>query len=215
MPSNDNLADFVRGALACGASRAQIEEVLLKAQWRPEQIRSALSGFAEVEFPVPVPRPRPYLSAREAFLYLVLFTTLYTSAFNLGALFFQFIDRAFPDPAAGRELENMVREAIRWSVASLVVSFPIFLYLTSFLNGAMRRDPGKRGSKIRKWLTYMTLFLAAGVLIGDFTTLIHGLLGGGLTARFLLKSLTVAVIAGTAFGYYLRDLRKEEREVAE
>src|SRR6266699_6440 len=32
----------------------------------------------------PVPRPRPHLDARDAFLYVVLFGTLYVSAFNLG-----------------------------------------------------------------------------------------------------------------------------------
>ena len=36
----------------------------------------ALAGFAEIDFPVPVPRPRPYLSAREAFIYLVVFRHL-------------------------------------------------------------------------------------------------------------------------------------------
>jgi hypothetical protein len=31
-----------------------------------------------------------------------------------------------------------------------------------------------------------------------------------LTARFLLKAGTVGVIAGSIFGYYLADLRREE-----
>ena len=38
--------------------------------------------------PVPVPRPRPYLSPREAFLYLLMFATLYLSAWHLGSLVF-------------------------------------------------------------------------------------------------------------------------------
>jgi hypothetical protein len=38
------------------------------------------------------------------------------------------------------------------------------------------------------------------------------LLGGELTIRFFLKVLTIAVIAGTIFGYYLWDLRREEEE---
>jgi uncharacterized membrane protein YpjA len=37
------------------------------------------------------------------------------------------------------------------------------------------------------------------------------LLGGELTTRFILKVLVAAVIAGTVFGYYLRDLRRDER----
>jgi hypothetical protein len=51
------------------------------------------------------------------------------------------------------------------------------------------------------------------VLIGDVTTLIYNLLGGELTTRFILKVFTVAVIAGTGFGYYLRELRADEKEL--
>jgi len=74
------------------------------------------------------------------------------------------------------------------------------------------RDPVKRASPVRKWLTYLTLFIAATVLIGDLITLVYNALGGELTTRFLLKVLTVAVIAGGTFGYYLWDLRQDERE---
>ena len=70
------LQDFVGDGLARGLSRAEIQRVLLEAGWPREQVHSALGGFAEIEFPIPVPRPRPYLSAREAFLYLVLCSTL-------------------------------------------------------------------------------------------------------------------------------------------
>ena len=62
--------------------------------------REALGAFDDVDFPVPVPRPRPSLTARNSFLYLILFTTLYISAYNLGNLPFQLINTVFPDPAA-------------------------------------------------------------------------------------------------------------------
>ena len=52
------------------------------------------------------------------------------------------------------------------------------------------------------------------MLIGDVTTLVYNALGGELTIRFLLKIVTVALIAGTAFVYYLRDLRRDEVERA-
>jgi hypothetical protein len=85
MAINDELTGFVRDALGRGLPRAQIDDALRQAGWRPEQIRTALSTYAAVDFPVPVPRPRPSLSAREAFMYLLQFSTLYTVAYNLGA----------------------------------------------------------------------------------------------------------------------------------
>jgi len=46
----------------------------------------------------------------------------------------------------------------------------------------------------------------------DMTTLVNNVLGGELSLRFLLKVLVAAVIAGSVFGYYLWDLRSEEKE---
>src|SRR3546814_11040 len=90
---------FVREALASGQPRPAIEAALAQAGWPAEQARDALDAYADVAFPVPVPKPRPYLSAREAFLYLVLFATLYVSAYHLGSLLFDLVNRALPDPA--------------------------------------------------------------------------------------------------------------------
>ena len=61
-------------------------------------------------------------------------------------------------------------------------------------------------------MTYLTLFVSAGFLMGDVTSLVYNLLGGEWTVRFLLKVLTVASIAGLVFGYYLRDLNRDESE---
>ena len=65
---------------------------------------------------------------------------------------------------------------------------------------------------MRRWLTYLTLFVAAAVLVGDMITLVNNVLGGELSIRFVLKVLVAAVIAGTIFGFYLHDLRREEKE---
>jgi len=213
MAISEELLGFVRDALAQGRSRQQVEEILLQAGWSAEQVRGALAGFAEVEFPIPVPRPKQYLSAREAFMYLVLFSTLYISAYNLGRLLFQFINQAFPDPAATARAAQYARAAMRWSVSYLIVAFPVFLYVSRLVGRAIRLAPTKRASKVRRWLTYLTLFVAAAVLTGDGVTMIYNLLGGELSVRFVLKVLTVGMIAGAVFGYYLSDLREEEKGI--
>lgn len=216
MATNDELVGFVRDALARGTPRAQVEEVLLRTGWSRDQVTSALGAYADVEFPVPVPRPRPYLSAREAFMYLLLFSMLYLSAYNLGVLVFGHINRAFPDAAASPSYQEYARQLIRWALSALIVSFPVFLYLTVLVGRSVRRDPAKRRSNVRRWLMYLTIFAAACVLIADFITLVYNALGGELTTRFVLKVATIAVIAGTIFGYYLSDLRLEDtKPVAE
>jgi hypothetical protein len=208
---SEELLIFVRDALSRGLSRDRVEVVLMQAGWTSEQARNALSSFAPIDFPVPVPRPRPSLSARDAFLYLLQFTTLYVVAINLGRLLFEFINRAFPDASVPENLEAF-RAAVRFAAASLIVSGPVFLYVSSLTNRVVAAEPGKRTSPIRRWLTYWTLFVAACVLLGDVTTLLYSLLGGELTTRFLLKVAVVGAIAGGVFWYYLMDLRLDERE---
>jgi hypothetical protein len=205
-----DLKTFVRDALAGGAARPDIAAVLAKAGWPEADIQKAMAAYADIPFAVPVPRAQPYLSAREAFLYLVLFTTLYYSAWHTGSLIFDLINVAFPDPAFDRYRGTDF--SIRWSLASLIVAFPVFLYLSRVTSREVARDPSKRGSKVRRWLTYLTLFASATAIICDLVTLVYNALGGDLTIRFLLKVLTVAVIAGLIFGHYLRDLRKDEHE---
>ena len=203
---------FVRDALAQGASKDEIAVALAAAAWSGEQVRSALDAYADVPFRVPVPRPRPYLSAREAFLYLVLFASLYVAAWNLGRLLFDLINHAFPDPADPQYAVQRLGSSIRWATASVIIAFPVFLFVARHLARELARNPVKRLSAVRRWLTYLTLFLAAVVLVGDMITLVYNVLGGELTMRFVLKVLVAAAIAGSIFGWYLLDLRREERE---
>jgi hypothetical protein len=142
----------------------------------------------------------------------VLFTTLYYAAWNLGSLLFDLINRAFPDPADQRYFELHLGDSIRWAAASVIIAFPVFLFVARYLAKELARNPVKRLSAVRRWLTYLTLFAAAVALIGDMTTLIYKLLGGEMTIRYTLKVVVAAAIAGTIFGYYLSDLRNEERE---
>ena len=208
---NQELHDFVREALGRGMPRSEVREKLLAAGWRGEEVETALGAFADVESPIPVPRRRPYLSAREAFFYLVLFVTLYITAFNVGSLLFQLLNRALPDLAeTASSWDAYSPEAARGAIAGVVIAFPIFLFMSRLIGRTMLRDPEKRASKIRKWLTYITLFVSACVIIGDLTFLVTQVLSGELALRVGLKVLAVLLIAGVIFARYLTDLRREE-----
>jgi hypothetical protein len=159
----------------------------------------ALAGLGDVDFPVAVPRPRPSLSAREAFEYLLLFGTLYVSA--------------FPDPLWPQFRVEAITGAIRWSIAVLVVSAPIFLFMAASNSRRNGLEPILRASAVRRWLTCLTLAIAACVLIGDSTSMVYNLLSGDLTTRFVLKVTTTGIIAGTAFAHYQSDLRRDEKEM--
>lgn len=211
MTVSNDLVGFVREGLSRGMTRPEIASVLTAAGWHEQQVKDALRAFAEVSSPVPVPRPRPYVSAREAFTYLVFFVTLYISAYSLGALAFDLIDKFLPDPA-GRRSPASIAQSMRWAMSWLIVTFPVWLFVASRIARAGRRDPTARSSRIRRQLTYATIFVASCVVLGDTTTLVYYTLGGELSSRFVLKVLTVAVIGGGAFAYFLPDVREEGKE---
>jgi hypothetical protein len=66
-----DLPDFVTDSPAKSLSRPQSETILARAGWDNAQVKEAVGGFADVEFPVPVPRPKPYLSGGQAWMYVV------------------------------------------------------------------------------------------------------------------------------------------------
>ena len=91
MALSTDLVGFVKESLQRGLPRADVEKVLLRAGWPAEQVRRALNSFSDVEFAIPVPRPVPSVSARDAFMYVVMFATLILSGYNLGDLLFELI----------------------------------------------------------------------------------------------------------------------------
>ena len=201
------LLEFVREALARGESRERIQSALEGAGWQADQVRDALNAFAEVDFAVPVPRPRRSGSAREAFLYIVYFILLGVVAGYIGALSFAWIDYAFTDDVFGRSWRSGAR-FLRWGVAWLLVGMPIFLLLGWRLGERRRRDPERRTSRVRVWLTYIALIFAATTLIGDIVYVVFRFLGGDLGSRFMAKALVVAVISGAIVINYTRDAER-------
>jgi hypothetical protein len=132
-------------------------------------------------------------------------------AYQLGALLFAIIDRVIPDPMDQRRFVPAA-QAMRWSIATLIVAFPVFVLMARLVDRAVRLDPTKRASRIRRRLTYVVLFVGGCALIGDLTTLVYYFLGGEVTLRFLLKVLTVAMIAGGVFLHYMWELQAAENQ---
>ncbi len=209
MTRPEDLATFVRDALTRGVARPDIERTLLQAGWSTKQARDALASFADMPFPIPVPKPRPYTEAREAFLHALLFLTLALCAYHLGMLIFRFIDAAFPPPGIAS-----LRRATRWPISVLVVALPVLVYVSRLVNRDIRLDPDRRASKSRMQTIYVALFACAAVVIGVLAGLVYNFLGGELTVRFILKSLTAAAIAAGIFTYYQRDLHVEPADAA-
>jgi hypothetical protein len=206
--ASSTLETFIREALNRGQDRARIASALVAAGWTRKEVDAALSGYADTDLGMAVPRPKPYVSAREAFLYLVLFILLGVVAWNLGSLLFALIDTAIADDLENEygffSRENQIRSAI----SGLVVGTPIFAWLALHIRKQRRTNPAMQRSVVRKWLTYITLIIASCTLIGDAIALVYSFLSGDLSARLVLKLLVIAAIAGGIFLYFIRDAEK-------
>lgn len=207
--ASNQLDTFVRAALDRGESRERIAAALGTAGWSAKEVQAALDAFAVTDLGMAVPRPRQYLSAREAFLYLVMFILLGVVAWNFGALLFALIDLAVYDELDGGNFGFWPGEtAIRTSIAGLIVGAPLFAWLALHIRKQRRTNPAMQRSAVRKWLTYITLIIAACTLIGDAIGLVYNFLSGDLSTRLILKLLVIAFIAGGVFLYFIRDAEK-------
>lgn len=207
----EELAAFVKESLRAGIPRADIRAVLLAANWPGDEVEDALSRYADLTFPVPVPLRRHSGSARDAFLYLVTFVALYATGIALGALLFGIVDHFFPDPVSEPYRSQYENEGLRWNIATLIVAFPLFFFMTRYHLRSYVTNPERRMSTVRRWLTFFTLFVAANVVIGTMIGLIGNVLGGELAARFLLKCAIALLISGGVFFFYLWDLRTGDK----
>jgi hypothetical protein len=165
------------------------------------EIDAALAAWVDAAGLPPVPRPRSVVSARDAFRHGLMFFALLLVASHLGLLTFALIDHFVPDP-----LDGLVGGdgSIRWSIAVLLVAWPVWAVTSLNLARDSVRDPGQRRSAVGRWLTWGALFVAAATLVGDAIAIVAGFLGGDFTLRFLLKVVAVALIAGAIFLAYGR-----------
>ena len=140
-------------------------------------------------------------------MHLGAIVALYTVVISFLNLLFRIINKAFPEVASNIYAWGGGSE-ISLPVATLIIVFPIFIVLSHFVNKIYTENPVKKELGIRKWLIYITLFVAGIILAGDLVTVLYKFLDGqDLTAAFLLKALSVLLVAGCVFGFYLQDIR--------
>lgn len=211
MTRDPRIAAFIEKALAAGVPQASLVGVLTARGWPEKEVYGALADYYQRDMGIEIPRRAGSgASAKEAFFYLLIFSTLATWTIGFGCLAFALIDRWLADPLFSGYQQSFDAYTISTSLAALMVAFPLYLLLTRAVVRDAAAHPEKLDSSIRKWLTYMALVIAAAVFMGDLIGALAYLLRGELTSRFLLKSLVVLTLSGGVFFYYYGGLRKSD-----
>ncbi|QIK41846.1 DUF5671 domain-containing protein [Pontivivens nitratireducens] len=208
----DPIETFVERALQGGARHDAIRAELSQAGWPPRSVEAALDGWADTGCVPPVPRPRAGFSFVNLMAYLVLLGALAVTAFNIVALTHGLLNFLLPDPLDGSSVNRA--EQARWSLATLVVSAPLYAGLMRWIERDLHRHPFKRAAGVRTVALGLMLTVAAIIFASDAVYTIYALLNGELTLRFALKAAVVAVVAGGVLVIGRSDLHPDSDERA-
>lgn len=202
---SDDLAAFIQTAKQGGVADDSIVGMLRHNGWPERRIYRALATYYGGALQTHVPaRAQSGENARDAFLYLLNFITLGFWTVALGQIFYAVIAHRFPDlanPYAGDI--GPLRDSISGQLATVIVAFPLFLFVHALIARELRKRRDLYYSGVRRWLTYLALVLAALTVLADAIWFVTSLLRGELTVRFVLDSLVLLVLGGGVFAYYL------------
>lgn len=155
VPQTDNpqLLEFISAGKAKGASDEFLAALLTRRGWPGDDIYAALGKYWETATGLAIPeRSGSGESAKDAFLYLLSFSTLATWSGALGSMLFQFIDNWIPDAVSPHTVYSL-RTSVTWQMASIAVAFPIYLLVTKLIFSEAAKAPERLQSGVRKWLT--------------------------------------------------------------
>ena len=212
---HSGLQKFIEATKARGASDEGLAAILSRQGWPLSEVYAGLGEYWARVTGIEIPQRTGHgESSRDAFLYLLAFSTLAVWACAMGALLFDLINYILPDMVSTLYPVNY-RNVLTWKMAPLAVAFPIYLLVMRTIVTETNAEPERLQSGVRKWLTWIALFLTATSMIGDLICFLGYFLSGEISARFVLKCLVVFSIAGGIFFYYIVSLRARDTEAPE
>ena len=213
-PGTSDVVAFIERARDRGASDEFIAQLLRRFGWPQRDVERAFFEVYERLTGVPLPAPPSGggESAKDAFFYLLSFSMLGLWAFSLGEIAFIWINRLFPDPTQNSYFNDSY--SLAFSLARLLVAFPLYLWVMRAINRELARYREKHFSGVRKWLTYLTLLIVALIAVGTVISFLTSFLRGELTTRFVLKVIVVLVLDGGILRYYVNWLQRSPKRVS-
>jgi hypothetical protein len=208
MGGGSTLKQFLGAAKLQGVTDENLVGLLRGRGWSEEDVYRALADHYENHTGLQIPAYKRSGSAKDAFLYLLSFSTLATWTFGAGSVMFTLIERWFKDPLSPVNYYAGGYYQMADSLACVIVAFPVYVFVMRYIIRELEGHPEKLESPVRKWLTYIALLIAACVVVGDLITFLTYFLRGELTTRFVAKVAVVLVIAGGVFWYYMGSLQR-------
>lgn len=205
----EKLFVFVKEQVQKGEKKSEIKEKAISVGWREEDVDAAYAKALE-ESGVPVPdisgaggKYAQKMNTVEIVLNVFSYILLGVIATALGGLYFGVINHFFPDKAVlyGSYYQSS-NESIHYQIAALLIGSPIYYLVMRYWFRRFREQEKKIESKLTRVITYLVLLVASVTIVGDLIVIVFTFLQGEMSARFILKAVTLLAIASAIFGFY-------------
>ena len=154
----------------------------------------------------------PKLTPRFFFICLGVLVTLITSVSSSLILFFESLNKKFPDVLNSvyyYGYNSYDFESMRASLATLIIFFPIFVLLSYLWVRESREDIGYYNLVIRKWMVYLIIFLASLLILIDLVVLVKYFVSGEITSRFIIKVSGTLIVGLIVDSYYILKMKNK------
>ncbi|MFZ2072133.1 MAG: DUF5671 domain-containing protein [Minisyncoccia bacterium] len=149
------------------------------------------------------------LNAGYAFLSLGVFVSLIVSVTSFLNLAFEILDKKFPDVLNATYQYGYASsqfESARTFLAMLIIMFPAFLILAYFWKKKEKKGLGEYDEVMRKWLSYIIIFLSILIVVVDLIVLVRYFVSGEITIRFILKVAIAISGAKMVLNYFISEV---------
>jgi hypothetical protein len=152
--------------------------------------------------------------AKYSYFYLLSLVALIFLAISLGMILFNIINISVGDNLIERTFVNYDNQ-LKFAISALLISAPVY-YLSQYLiKKGFKKNEFSKESNLRKWLIYLILFVSSVIILGLLISLFNNFLRGELTARFVLKAVSVFFLSAFVFLYYLYNLQSSRKKIIE
>lgn len=147
------------------------------------------------------------------FLYLTSFVSM---GFMIGGMLttlFQFVNKFVPDMAYAQEFEVISAfddGVLKVGISMLFIAGLVYFTVTRIINKKLQQGDIRPDSVVRKFITYIALFILVATSIGSLATLFYQYLSGNLTGNSFGKIIAFFAVNGYFAHFYFWEVRRKD-----
>lgn len=147
------------------------------------------------------------------FLYLSSFFSLAFLIAGLLTTLFQFVNKYIPDTALGQDpyaVSAFDDSSLKVGISMLFIASLVYFVVARLINKKLGKGEIRPDSVVRKFITYIALFILVAISIGSLATLFYNYLTGELTSNSFGKIIAFFVVNGYFAYFYFWEIRRKE-----